>query len=136
MKKRELVFVGLIALLALGAIFAVQLLKSGIFQKKDGIGVPQQQAKGEWVAIVHREKIELWFDSGVDGEYTVQGDYGKMVVEVKDNKWHVKEVECPNHVCEKMGWDDGTNYVPITCIPNDIYIGTTEWVQSFIGETK
>jgi len=33
----------------------------------------------------------------------------------------VKEVECPNHYCEKQGWVSYSGY-PITCLPNDVYI--------------
>lgn len=33
----------------------------------------------------------------------------------------IKEVECPNHYCEKQGWISYSGY-PITCLPNDIYI--------------
>lgn len=73
--------------------------------------------------VIHRNDIILHFDSGVDASYTVTGDVGKLTVEVKDNKWHVSKVDCPNHVCERMGWMDSENYFyPIQCIPNAITI--------------
>ena len=94
---------------------------------------PAEKPKGEWVAIIHKNEVAQWFDSGVDGEYTVKGDYGEMVVEVKDGRWHVGSVECPNHTCEQMGWDDGSSFMPITCIPNNIMIGTSEWVENYLS---
>ena len=56
-----------------------------------------------------------------------------LVFEVKDGRWHVGSVECPNHTCEQMGWDDGSSFMPITCIPNNIMIGTSEWVENYLS---
>ena len=49
-----------------------------------------------------------------------------MHIEVKDGKWHVSEVECPNLICEAMGWVDVTEIIPITCLPNNIIIYVEE----------
>lgn len=129
MKKRE---IGIV--LGIVVVGLVALLFFNVFKKEaDPNAIPTTQAKGKWVAIIHRQKVAQWFDSGVDGEYTVEGNYGEMVVEVKEGKWHVKEVECPNHTCENMGWDNGENLVPITCIPNDIIIATEDWAENYIS---
>ena len=64
------------------------------------------------------------------------GDYGVMHVEVKDGKWHVGEVECPNHTCENMGWDDGNNFMPITCIPNNIMLCTEQWAENYLNNEQ
>ena len=130
MKKKEIkIVIGIVAV----ALVALCLFK--VFGKKevDPSKLPSEKAKGQWVAIIHRNKVEQWFDSGVNAEYTVTGDYGDMTIEVKDGKWHVKEVECPNHTCEGMGWDDGNNIMPITCIPNNIMIGTEEWAENYLN---
>lgn len=81
-------------------------------------GVPNEQAKGEWIVVVYRGEIVQWFDSGVDATYTVKGNVGDLTIEVKDGKWHVSKVDCPNHNCEKMGWVDADSILPIQCIPN------------------
>lgn len=130
MKKKEIkILVGI----AISAIVVIVLWNVFGQKETDPSKLPSQDPKGQWVAIVHRNKIVQWFDSGIDGEYTVTGDYGDMVIEVKDGKWHVKEVECPNHTCEGMGWDDGNNIMPITCIPNNIMIGTEKWAENYIS---
>ena len=97
------------------------------------LGIPSEQPVGIWVGIVHRGKVIQWFDSGVDGEYVVTGDVGEVHVEVKDKKWHVREVECPNQLCVKMGWADENSIIPITCLPNDVFIGSANLLSEYLG---
>lgn len=56
--------------------------------------------------------------------------WGDLTIEVKDGKWHVSKVDCPNHNCEKMGWVDADSILPIQCIPNGIYIVSANAVQN------
>lgn len=130
MKKKEIIIITVIALIAIASIFGIRYYQNN--QEPTGNDTPTQTAQGQWIGVIHRNNVAKWFDSGVDQEFTVTGDYGDMTIEVKDGKWHVKEVECPNHTCEQMGWDDGTNFVPITCIPNNILIGTASWVETYL----
>ena len=99
----------------------------------DSLGVPTEKPVGIWVGIVHRGKVVQWFDSGVDGEYVVTGDVGEVHVEVKDKKWHVREVDCPNQLCVKMGWADENSIIPITCLPNDVFIGSANLLSEYVG---
>ncbi len=130
MKKKEIkILIGIVIVAILG-IVAFKFL--GKTENTDPNTAPTDKATGTWVAIIHDGEVAQWFDSGVDAEYTVTGDYGDMTVEVKDGKWHVEEVECPNHTCEGMGWDDGENIMPITCIPNNIMIATQELAENYL----
>ena len=97
------------------------------------LSIPSEQPVGIWVGIVHRGKVIQWFDSGVDGEYVVTGNVGEVHVEVKDKKWHVREVECPNQLCVKMGWADENSIIPITCLPNDVFIGSANLLSEYLG---
>lgn len=99
----------------------------------DSLGVPSEKPIGIWVGIVHRGKVVQWFDSGIDGEYVVEGNVGEVHVEVKDKKWHVREVDCPNQLCVKMGWADENSIIPITCLPNDVFIGSANLLSEYIG---
>jgi len=99
----------------------------------DSLGVPSEKPVGIWVGIVHRGKVVQWFDSGIDGEYVVEGNVGEVHVEVKDKKWHVREVDCPNQLCVKMGWADENSIIPITCLPNDVFIGSANLLSEYIG---
>ena len=97
------------------------------------LGVPTEKPVGIWVGIVHRGKVVQWFDSGIDGEYVVKGNVGEVHVEVKDKKWHVREVDCPNQLCVKMGWADENSIIPITCLPNDVFIGSANLLSEYVG---
>ena len=97
------------------------------------LGIPSEQPVGIWVGIVHRGKVVQWFDSGVDGEYVVTGNVGELHIEVKGRKWHVREAECPNQLCVKMGWADENSIIPITCLPNDVFIGSANLLSEYLG---
>ena len=97
------------------------------------LGIPSEKPVGIWVGIVHRGKVIQWFDSGVDGEYVVTGNVGEVHVKVKDKKWHVREVDCPNQLCVKMGWADENSIIPITCLPNDVFIGSANLLSEYLG---
>lgn len=99
----------------------------------DSLGVPTEKPVGIWVGIVHRGKVVQWFDSGIDGEYVVKGNVGEVHVEVKDKKWHVREADCPNQLCVKMGWADENSIIPITCLPNDVFIGSANLLSEYVG---
>ena len=99
----------------------------------DSLGVPTEKPVGICVGIVHRGKVVQWFDSGIDGEYVVKGNVGEVHVEVKDKKWHVREVDCPNQLCVKMGWADENSIIPITCLPNDVFIGSANLLSEYVG---
>ena len=101
MKKKEIKILIVIVVLAIACIIGLNVfLKSN--ETADTNVAPSEKAEGIWVAVIHNQQVEKWFDSGIDAEYTVTGDYGDMTIEVKDGKWHVEEVECPNHTCEGM----------------------------------
>lgn len=129
MKKKEWLIIILIAVLAAGAILFRRITAGGGSQ-----GIPVSEAKGEWIAVVHGGRIIQYFDSGIDAEYTVEGDVGQMVIEVKDKKWHVLDVDCYDYTCRNMGWMDHDNLLPIICLPNDIVIIDANTAQNMIEE--
>lgn len=129
MKKKEWLIIILIAVLAAGAILFRKITAGNSSQN-----APGSDAKGEWIAVVHGGRIIRYFDSGVDAEYTVEGDVGQMVIEVKDKKWHVLDVDCYDYTCKNMGWMDHDNLLPIICLPNDIVIIDANTAQNMIEE--
>ena len=128
MKKREILILVIIACLSLAGLFFLNRSKikpndTPSHTPSSSTNNPEGDPKGEWIGVIHRSKVILWFDSGVDDIYTVEGLVGKMDIEVKNGEWHISYVDCPNHTCEKMGWMNvDTLGVPITCLPNDILI--------------
>ena len=131
MKKKEIYILISIILIAVLGIIGLNIAKNKKQPtKKDE---PTEKPVGIWVGIVHRGKVVQWFDSGIDGEYVVTGDVGEVHVEVKDKKWHVREVDCPNQLCVKMGWADENSIIPITCLPNDVFIGSANLLSEYVG---
>lgn len=133
MKKKELYIIIIIAIVSIVSIICMTMYhKKNIinraeketYEENQGEEKPQGKPKGYWVGIVYHDTVIKWFDSGIDAKYTVSGDVGKITVEVKNGKWHVCNVDCPNHNCERMGWADKESFFPIQCIPNGIYIAT------------
>lgn len=72
--------------------------------------------------VKYNNEIILTFDVSKNDTYEFEGAYGKMHLEVKDEKFRVYDVECPNHNCEQMGWIGKDDLLPIVCLPNEIQI--------------
>lgn len=111
MKKKEILILAVLAAIAAVLIVLMKVRESA--SQDDG---------GVTVAVYHRNQIVLEFSSAKDAVYTVDGDYGTLDVEVKDGKWHVTNEECPNHVCAQMGWVGPGEFLPITCLPNNVVV--------------
>ena len=111
MSKKDLKFVGIIV--AVAALICVIMLVVKLTSKPKELGIVQ-----------HGEEVILTFDIAKDATYDFEGDYGKMTLEVKDHKFRVIDVECPNHLCEQMGWIDSESLIPIVCLPNGIMVSS------------
>ncbi|HCK88632.1 MAG TPA: hypothetical protein DHW39_07460 [Erysipelotrichaceae bacterium] len=120
MKKKEVLIIAVIALLSLGAILFMKLKPRSTPEVSQDL--PAEKAEGDWIAVVHRNKVILWFDSGVDADYTVYGNVGHMHIEVRDRSWHVADVDCYDYTCKNMGWMNIGSYMYIVCLPNDLII--------------
>lgn len=79
-------------------------------------------SSSEGVAIVsYYDKEVQRFDLDKDGFYTVKGDLGDVVIEIKEGSVRVAEEISPKHYCKTQGWVKHTN-TPIVCLPNGIKI--------------
>ena len=79
------------------------------------------------VQVIHDGVVVLEFPSEKDALYHVEGNCGGLDIEVKNNRWHVINEQCPNHICAKTGWASAENLTVITCMPNDIVIRIGEY---------
>lgn len=79
------------------------------------------RGKGETATVYYEDKIIKKIDLSTDGEYTVSGYLGDVVLEVKDNRIRVKEENSNNHICSKEGYisDKGSSLI---CLPNKIIV--------------
>lgn len=80
------------------------------------------QGDKEIVEVYYQNKVIDQIDLSVNKTYTYKGSYGTFHLEVKDEKYHATNVECPNHDCEKVGWVKKGSTQTITCVPNEIYV--------------
>ena len=60
-----------------------------------------------------------------DATLTVEYEGHYNIVEIKDKKIRVKDADCPDKTCEKMGWLSGAA-MPIVCLPHKLVIEFTE----------
>lgn len=112
MKKKEIVVIVSILAVALMMFGGIKIYQS-TFQKKTEMAQ----------VLYNGDVVMLEFDINEDAVYHLRGDYGKFDVEVKEGKFRMINVECPNHNCEGMGWQPDENfYMPIICIPNNIVV--------------
>ena len=86
---------------------------------------PQDELK-TYVVVQFRNKIIDYLPIDEDGLFEYNGDYGTIILEIKDEKYHVYEVECPNHTCEQQGWNSAKSMIPISCLPNNILFYSLE----------
>ncbi|NLC95961.1 MAG: hypothetical protein GX675_00095 [Erysipelotrichaceae bacterium] len=108
MKKKEIVIISIFAVIMFMMLFIYRSYSNNL--NKD------------IVQVVHNEKVILEFDPNIDKIYEFTGSYGHMEIEVKDGMWRVINEDCPNHICSSVGWVSVDSYLPIICIPNEVYI--------------
>jgi hypothetical protein len=104
-KKDVIVIVGLLLLIGVG--YMIYLFTQG---------------GKETVEVYYQNQLIDTIDIHIDHTYTYQGSYGSFSLEVKDEKYHATNVECPNHNCEKVGWVSQGSAKQIVCAPNEIYV--------------
>lgn len=109
MNKHDKIFIAIVL------IFAISLfLSTG--KLIGSVNTDKAQA-----IVTHKDKEVLRINMDSNGFYTVKGDMGDVVIEVKDGKVRVAEEKSPLNYCSIQGWVGNTN-IPIVCLPNSIII--------------
>lgn len=73
--------------------------------------------EGESVLVQVNDKTVARLDLRSDGEVTVEGPRGGLVVQTQGGKVRVMEAACPNRICVRTGWRRTAGEV-IVCVPN------------------
>jgi len=60
-----------------------------------------------------------------DRTFEIKTDSGSNTVEIKDGKIRVKDADCPDKTCVRMGWLDSAA-MPLVCLPHDLVIAFTD----------
>ena len=117
MKKREVIIVAGILLVALIGLFGYYLVN----KDKVMIEVISHDSTTDTDSVI------MTFDLNEDAYYTLQVPYGTFHIEVKDGRYRAIDVDCPNQNCVNVGWVPSLGlFSPIICIPNGITIQPVE----------
>ncbi len=76
------------------------------------------------------ETVNLF--SAEDRTFTVEYQGRTNTIEIKDGQIRVKDAECYDHTCVKMGWLYSAS-MPIVCLPNHLvieYAGSSDDVDA------
>lgn len=109
-KNKEYLIIGVIITGLLLAYFSLTFLT-----KKD-------EGQKQLVEVRYKDQEIMTFDIEVDEEYVIEVDRGHMHIEVKDGRYRVHDVDCPDKICEKVGWVKKGSPTLIICLPNNIVI--------------
>jgi len=77
--------------------------------------------EGTQAIIYHGNKVIQTIDLSIDNLYQIEGDLGKVDIEVKNHKIRVVEENSPYHLCSKQGYISNSSET-IICMPNRIMI--------------
>ena len=91
---------------------------------------------GTTVLVQVNDRTVGKLDLRSDGEITIAGDRGTLVVQTRDGRVRVAEADCPNKICVRTGWRSKAGDV-IVCVPNKTVVrilgGTPAGIQGVTG---
>ena len=99
-----------IILIIVVLFITVMLFSLSLFKKKASIA-----------NVYHENDLILEIDLSINKTYEVDGDNGKVVIEVLNNQIRVVEENSSYHLCSKQGFI-GNSGQSIICLPNKIII--------------
>ena len=70
-----------------------------------------------------------------DDTFTVEYDGHENVVEIKNGRIRVKDADCPDQTCVRMGWLS-SSAMPIVCLPHHLVIEFTDDTGDLDALTK
>ena len=108
--KKEIIIIASLFLLLVGSFFLVKLLNRN---NAENVSHLEVRYKDEVIKVIDIDKDDI---------YTIEVDLGHMHIEVKDSKYRVFDVDCPDKICEKVGWVKKGSETLIICLPNNIVL--------------
>lgn len=109
-RHKEFILIGAILLIA-GGFFVFNRINSN--KNADEITTVQVRYKD---TVLHEFNIDE------DGIHEVEVDLGHLYVEIKDSQYRVIDVDCPDKICEEVGWVKKGSEKLIVCLPNNIVL--------------
>lgn len=99
-----------IKLIIIILVITIILFSLSLFQKKASIA-----------NVYHENDLILEIDLSINKTYEVDGDNGKVVIEVLNKQIRVIAENSPYHLCSKQGFISNSGQ-SIVCLPNKIII--------------
>jgi len=112
MNKSDIKLIVILGIIVLGIFIFVNITKE----------------EGSIAEVYFEDNLVLTIDLNIDSEYTVDGELGDVVLEVKDKKIRVKSENSPRNICSKEGYI-GDSSRTLICLPNKIIV-------KIVGETE
>ena len=109
MNKTDKIFIAFVVMLSLVLFLSTSWLTQNI------------NIDNAFAIVSYRDKEVMRLSMNQDGLYSLQGDEGPMVIEIKDGSIRVKEEVSPLNYCSMQSWVSTTN-TPIVCLPNRVII--------------
>ncbi len=104
-----------IALLLIFTVLALSFVFVKYINKDNAENVTKIQVR-------YKDEVIKVIDLDVDATYEIEVELGHMHIEVKDSKYRVYDVDCPDKICEKVGWVNKGSETLIVCLPNNIVL--------------
>ena len=73
--------------------------------------------QGQWV-LIYKNNL-LLFQADLRTARTIR--VGKMLIEIKDRRVHVRRSDCPRQICAHEGWISQQGQT-LVCVPNHVLI--------------
>ena len=109
-KNKEYLIIASILVILIGAYFIVNnVVSKGL---KDSQIVKERK----------KDTVLMTFDINKDANYVIDVELGHMHIEVLNGKYRVHDVDCPDKICEKVGWVSSGSPTLIVCLPNNIVL--------------
>ena len=72
--------------------------------------------KGSRVSV-NANGVHYEYAATANGMYSVAGELGETIFEIKDGRVRIIDSPCPNKTCVAQGWHN-----PLVCLPNKVMI--------------
>ena len=67
--------------------------------------------------VVNANGVHYEYAATANGMYSVAGELGETIFEIKDGRVRIIDSPCPNKTCVAQGWHN-----PLVCLPNKVMI--------------
>lgn len=90
------------------------------------IGLPlwvsQKTVREVSIQVNGKEQQRIALDGSTDGKiYKISSTYGENLIAIEDQKVHIVEANCPDHLCINQGWISAPGEM-LVCLPNRLFV--------------